>query len=127
MPPLSSGTGCARRNQCVFGSLFCMRKKIIGITAPTGKALRRVVYCPPVPKTLRAPMLPNRTAAEKYVLTPGQVNLLFWSLFEQTSQSREIRLWMRGATHDSQISRMLWIWKFITPVHTNADTKVAAA
>lgn len=47
----------------------------MGSAKPTGNADIIAVYCAPVPKTLRAPRLPNRTAAVKYVLTPGQVNL----------------------------------------------------
>lgn len=44
---------------------------------PTGKADRRAVYRPPVPKTLRAPRVPNCTDAVKYVLIPGHVNRFF--------------------------------------------------
>lgn len=97
------------------------------MAAPTGKAERMAVYWPPVPKTLRAPMLPKRTAAVKYVFTPGQVNLSFWSLEFGVRVLVEARSGGIVLAYVSQMLSMLRIWKFMTPVATKADTSVATA
>lgn len=75
----------------------------------------------------------------KYVLTPGQVNLFGWLLLVECQlfalqHGSEVEKGFRSrraaellsATYASQRSGMFMIWKFMTPVHTNADTVVAA-
>lgn len=90
-------------NHSVLGHFFLARKPRTGSMAPTGKP-RRSKLNGALPKSLCGPSVPQKTAAVKNVLMPGQVN-------PQGAAAVQIPL--------------RCIWKLKTPVHTKVEMNVA--
>src|SRR5690606_12998580 len=71
--PVSITTGCAFRTTALRGHRRLRVQKNTTTATPIGKPTRVSAYWPQTPHIFRGPTVPQRTAAVKKVLMPGQV------------------------------------------------------